>query len=41
MLEANKEIKVEVLNKLGYHAIGRMNFLYCCIPITRKSAAPH
>jgi peptide/nickel transport system substrate-binding protein len=28
VLEANKEIKVEVLNKLGYHAIGRMNFLY-------------
>jgi peptide/nickel transport system substrate-binding protein len=28
MLSANKEIKVEVLNKLGYHAIGRMNFLY-------------
>ncbi len=28
MLEANKEIKVEVLNKLGFHAIGRMNFLY-------------
>src|ERR1700761_5496646 len=28
MLEANKEIKVEVLNKLGYHAIGRMNFLH-------------
>ena len=28
MLEANKEIKVEVLNKLGYQAIGRMNFLH-------------
>jgi peptide/nickel transport system substrate-binding protein len=28
MLSANKEIKVEVLNELGYHAIGRMNFLY-------------
>jgi len=28
MLEANKELKVEVLNKLGYHAVGRMNFLY-------------
>src|ERR1700742_447170 len=28
MLSANKEITVEVLNKLGYHAIGRMNFLY-------------
>src|SRR6201985_752951 len=28
VLEANKEIKVEVLNKLGYHALGRMNFLY-------------
>ena len=28
MLSANKEIKVDVLNKLGYHAIGRMNFLY-------------
>jgi peptide/nickel transport system substrate-binding protein len=28
VLEANKEIKVEVLNKLGYQAIGRMNFLH-------------
>ena len=28
MLEANREIKVEVLNKLGYQAIGRMNFLH-------------
>ncbi len=28
MLEANKEIKVEVLNKLGYQTIGRMNFLH-------------
>jgi peptide/nickel transport system substrate-binding protein len=28
LLSANSEIKVEVLNKLGYHAIGRMNFLH-------------
>jgi peptide/nickel transport system substrate-binding protein len=28
MLEANREIKVEVLNALGYQAIGRMNFLH-------------
>ena len=28
MLSANNEIKVEVLNKLGYQAIGRMNFLH-------------
>ncbi len=28
LLQANKEIKVEVLNKLGYQAIGRMNFLH-------------
>jgi peptide/nickel transport system substrate-binding protein len=28
VLEANKEIKIEVLNKLGYQAIGRMNFLH-------------
>jgi peptide/nickel transport system substrate-binding protein len=28
LLSANKEIKVEVLNKLGYQAIGRMNFLH-------------
>jgi peptide/nickel transport system substrate-binding protein len=28
LLSANNEIKVEVLNKLGYHAIGRMNFLH-------------
>jgi peptide/nickel transport system substrate-binding protein len=28
MLSANNEIKVDVLNKLGYHAIGRMNFLH-------------
>jgi peptide/nickel transport system substrate-binding protein len=28
VLSANKEIKIEVLNKLGYQAIGRMNFLH-------------
>jgi peptide/nickel transport system substrate-binding protein len=28
MLSANNEIKIEVLNKLGYQAIGRMNFLH-------------
>jgi peptide/nickel transport system substrate-binding protein len=28
MLSANKEIAVNVLNKLGYQAIGRMNFLH-------------
>jgi len=28
MLQANKEVKVDVLNKLGYQAIGRMNFLH-------------
>jgi peptide/nickel transport system substrate-binding protein len=28
MLSANPEIKVDVLNKLGYQAIGRMNFLH-------------
>jgi peptide/nickel transport system substrate-binding protein len=28
MLEANSEIKVRVLNELGYQAIGRMNFLH-------------
>jgi peptide/nickel transport system substrate-binding protein len=28
MLQANKEIKVDVLNKLGFQAIGRMNFLH-------------
>jgi peptide/nickel transport system substrate-binding protein len=28
MLEANREVKVEVLNKLGFQAIGRMNFLH-------------
>jgi peptide/nickel transport system substrate-binding protein len=28
LLEANRDIKVEVLNKLGYHAVGRMNFLH-------------
>ena len=27
-LSANKELKVETLNKLGYHSIARMNFLY-------------
>src|SRR5262249_5762350 len=27
-LAANKELKVETLNKLGYQSIGRMNFLY-------------
>jgi len=27
-LSANKEIKVETLNKLGFQTIGRMNFLY-------------
>jgi peptide/nickel transport system substrate-binding protein len=28
MLAANKELKVETLNKLGFQTIGRMNFLY-------------
>src|SRR4051794_3696855 len=28
MLAANKEIKVETLNKLGFQTLGRMNFLY-------------
>jgi peptide/nickel transport system substrate-binding protein len=28
MLSVNNEIKIEVLNKLGYQAIGRMNFLH-------------
>jgi peptide/nickel transport system substrate-binding protein len=28
MLAANRDIKIEVLNKLGYQAIGRMNFLH-------------
>jgi peptide/nickel transport system substrate-binding protein len=28
LLSANPEIKVDVLNKLGYQAIGRMNFLH-------------
>ena len=27
-LSANKELKVETLNKLGFHSIARMNFLY-------------
>jgi peptide/nickel transport system substrate-binding protein len=27
-LAANKDIKVETLNKLGFHTVGRMNFLY-------------
>src|ERR1700724_1098797 len=28
MLAANKDLKVETLNKLGYQTVGRMNFLY-------------
>ncbi len=28
MLAANKELKVETLNKLGFQTLGRMNFLY-------------
>src|SRR6201997_1681511 len=28
VLSANNDIKIEVLNKLGYQAIGRMNFLH-------------
>src|SRR6201988_1889458 len=28
VLEANPELKTEVLNKLGYQTLGRMNFLY-------------
>ncbi|KRR19710.1 ABC transporter substrate-binding protein [Bradyrhizobium lablabi] len=28
VLEANKEIKVDVLNKFGFQTLGRMNFLY-------------
>ena len=28
VLSANKDIKVETLNKLGYQSIGRMNFLH-------------
>ena len=27
-LEANKDLKVETLNKLGFQTLGRMNFLY-------------
>jgi peptide/nickel transport system substrate-binding protein len=28
VLEANKELTIEVLNKFGYQTLGRMNFLY-------------
>src|ERR1700723_19001 len=28
VLSANPELKLEILNKLGYQALGRMNFLY-------------
>jgi peptide/nickel transport system substrate-binding protein len=28
VLEANKDLKVETLNKLGFQTLGRMNFLY-------------
>ncbi|MEH2596702.1 ABC-type transport system substrate-binding protein [Bradyrhizobium sp. AZCC 1577] len=28
VLEANKELKVDVLNKFGFQTLGRMNFLY-------------
>ena len=28
VLAANKDIKVETLNKLGFQTVGRMNFLY-------------
>ena len=28
VLAANKDIKVETLNKLGFQTLGRMNFLY-------------
>jgi peptide/nickel transport system substrate-binding protein len=28
MLEANKDIKIDVLNKFGFQTLGRMNFLY-------------
>jgi peptide/nickel transport system substrate-binding protein len=28
MLSGNKEIKVDIMNKLGFQSIGRMNFLY-------------
>jgi peptide/nickel transport system substrate-binding protein len=28
MLTANKDLTIETLNKLGFHTIGRMNFLY-------------
>jgi peptide/nickel transport system substrate-binding protein len=28
LLAANKDLKVETLNKLGFQTLGRMNFLY-------------
>ena len=28
VLEANKDIKIDVLNKFGFQTLGRMNFLY-------------
>jgi peptide/nickel transport system substrate-binding protein len=28
VLTANKDLKVDILNKLGFQTLGRMNFLY-------------